>query len=175
MNTLGTRLNDGSHEVTVGGLSRHDLKSELNSRQVQLNAHAQVLLDNSVFDDAATKQAIVVIERRVSDLGLPDGGTLSQIFNAAQKYGLALCPPTTGPYLRLSMTQQESSTDSVMSRGQAPEGSFTVAAHALGDDDEYPKGFYLRVVDGQPWLRGYRCDDRHLWAPDDRFIFQLHA
>lgn len=152
MNILGTRPNDGSHEVTVGGLSRHDLKSELSARQIQLNSHAQVLLDNAVFDDATTKQAIVVLERSVSDLGLPDGGTLSQIFNAAQKYGLALCPPTTGPYLHLAMTKQESSTDSVMNRGHAPEGSCTVAAHAFGDDDKYPKGFYLRVVNGQQWL-----------------------
>ncbi|HJX79605.1 hypothetical protein [Glutamicibacter sp.] len=71
MNILGTRPNDGSHEVTVGGLSRHDLKSELSARQIQLNAHAQVLLDNAVFDDATTKQAIVVIERSVSGCAFP--------------------------------------------------------------------------------------------------------
>ena len=47
------------------------------------------------------------------------------------------------------------------------------ASDALSRDDEYPKGFYLRVVDGRAWLRGYRCDDGHSWSPDDRFIFQL--
>lgn len=47
------------------------------------------------------------------------------------------------------------------------------ASEAPSRDDEYPKGFYLRVVDGRAWLRGYRCDDGHSWSPDDRFIFQL--
>lgn len=173
MNNLNIRLDEDSLEITVGGLSRFDLNAELSTQHIQLNAHAQILLEDEVFDDASTQQVITVVERRVSDLGLSGGGTLSQIFAAAQEHGLKLCPPTTGPYLRLAMTEQVSTTDLVMSRGRAPEGSFTVAARTLSDDDEFPKGFYLRVVDGQPWLRGYRCDDVHLWSPDDRFIFQL--
>lgn len=174
MNILDARLDGGSLEVTVGGLSRDDLNSALSSQQIQLNAHAQTLLDDAAFDDANTQQVITVVERSVSHLGLTDGGTLSHVLDAAQKHGLKLCPPTAGPYIRLAMAQQESSTDLVMSRGRAPEGSYTVAAPTLRDDDEYPKGFYLRAVNGQPWLRGYRCDDMHLWSPDDQFIFQLH-
>lgn len=174
MNNLDTRLDGGALEVTVGGLSRDDLNLALSSQQIELNAHAQILLDDAVFDDANTQQVITVGERSVSHLGLPDGGTLSQVFDAAQERGLKLCPPIAGPYIRLAMAQQESSTDLVMSRGRAPEGSYTVAAQTLSDDDEYPKGFYLRAVNGQPWLRGYRCDDMHLWSPDDQFIFQLH-
>ena len=33
----------------------------------------------------------------------------------------------------------------------------------LRADHDYPKGFYLRVVDGVTWLRGYRCDDEYVW------------
>lgn len=174
MNNLDTRPDGDSLEVTVGGLSRYDLIAALNSQQIQLNAHALILLDDAVFDDTNKQHVISMVERSVSDLGLPDGGTLKQVFDAAQEHGLKLCPPTAGPYLRIAMTKQESSTDFVMSRGHAPDGSYTVAAPTLSDDDEYPKGFYLRAVNGQLWLRGYRCDGLHRWSPDDQFIFQLH-
>ena len=65
----------------------------------------------------------------------------------------------TGPYLRMALNEQVASRDSVMSSGRAPDGALTVAAEALSKDDEAPKGFYLRLVDGQAWLRGYRCDE----------------
>ena len=159
-------------EVSVGGLSRGELKVEFSSRGIRLNAHALVLLGDAVFDDPGMPQPITVVGCRVGDLGLPRGGSLSHVFSAARECGMELCPPTAGPYLRLAMTGQASSRDPVMSRGHAPDGSFTVAAPRL-HDDEFPKGFYLRVIEGTPWLRGYRCDDSHLWSPDDRFIFRL--
>ncbi|MGL3804619.1 hypothetical protein ACSYDW_00820 [Paeniglutamicibacter sp. R2-26] len=164
---------EGSLEVSVGGLSRGELNAEFRSRGIQLNAHALVLLADAVFDDPGMPQPITVVGRRVGDLGLPVGGSLSHVLSAARECGMELCPPTAGPYLRLAMTGQVSSCDPVMSRGHAPDGSFTVAAPRLRDDDEFPKGFYLRVVEGTQWLRGYRCDDTHFWSPDDRFIFQL--
>jgi hypothetical protein len=34
-------------------------------------------------------------------------------------------------------------------------------------------GPYLRVIDGCPWLRGYRCDLTYGWNPDDRFVFAI--
>jgi hypothetical protein len=146
--------------------------SDLSSCGVLVNGHAETLLQDLVLDDQASR-SVVVTERTVAELGLPTGATLSQIFQAAQQQGLSLCPVDTGPYLRMALNEQVASRDSVMSSGRAPDGGLTVAAEAASKDDEYPKGFYLRVVDGQSWLRGYRCDDKHTWSPDDRFIFQL--
>jgi hypothetical protein len=159
-------------EIAVGGLSRTELMSRLNSRGVLLNAHAETLLEDAVFDQRAIR-AIEVTERTVADLGLPDGVTLPQILERAQQRGLLLCPADTGPYLRMALSQQATSLDSVMSSGKAPAGALTVAAETLSADDDYPRGFYLRVVDGQAWLRGYRCDDEHPWSADDRFVFRL--
>ena len=159
-------------EIAVGGLTRAALRSRLNSRCVLLNAHAETLLEDAVFDERAIR-AIVVTQRTVADLGLPDGVTLPQILDGAQQQGLLLCPADTGPYLRMALSEQATSLDSVMSSGRAPTGAITVAAETLSDDDNYPKGFYLRVVDGQAWLRGYRCDDEHPWSADDRFVFRL--
>lgn len=159
-------------EVSVGGLSRRQLMTSLTSRGILVNGHAETLLEDVAFRDRSPRP-VMVAERTVAELGLPGGATLPQIFEVAQQQGLLLCPVDTGPYLRLALNGQVESCDSVMSSGRAPDGGLTVAAEVLSHDDEYPKGFYLRVVDGQAWLRGYRCDDEHMWSPDDRFIFQL--
>lgn len=158
-------------EVAVGGLSGPELASRLAARGILLNAHAVTLLENAVFDEREV-EAVVLAERTVAELGLVDGATLPEIFGAARAQGLGLCPADTAPYLRLAVSAQEAAPDSVMSSGRAPAGSLTVAAEPLSDDVEYPKGFYLRVVDGQAWLRGYRCDDEHVWSPADRFVFR---
>ena len=135
-------------EISVGGLSRVELMSRLSSRSVLVNAHAETLLKDAVFDKRATR-AISVTERTVTDLGLHDGVTLPQILESAKQHGLLLYPADTGPYLRMALSEQATSLDSVMSSGRAPAGALTVAADTLSDDADYPKGFYLRVVDGQ--------------------------
>lgn len=156
----------------MGGLSRSDLLAALKRSDIQLNQYATTLLDHPSFDDA-TAETVEIVDRTPADLGLPNGAVLSQIFAAAHDRGLFLCPAATGPYLRLLLTQQDSAPDSVMSNGRAPSGSITVASAPLDADDEYPKGFYLRVVDGVRWLRGYICDDLHLWSPNDRLAFRI--
>ncbi|MUK02965.1 hypothetical protein GM708_14165 [Vibrio cholerae] len=159
-------------EVRVGGLTRSQLMSSLKVRGILLNDHAETLLKDVVPDDL-TSRRVVVTERTVAELGLTSGATLTNIFKGAQAQGLLMCPADTGPYLRMALNEQMTSRNSVMSSGRAPDGAFTVAAEPPNHDDEYPKGFYLRVVNGQAWLRGYRCDNEHTWSPDDRFIFQL--
>ncbi|WP_130412818.1 hypothetical protein [Xylanimonas ulmi] len=78
----------------------------------------------------------------------------------------------TGPYLRLAFDDQAAAPDAVMPSGRAPSGSVTVASEPVEADHDFPKGFYLRVVDGTAWLRGYMCDNQHVFAPNDRFAFQ---
>ncbi|MHA7281768.1 hypothetical protein [Arthrobacter sp. TMS2-4] len=46
-----------------------------------------------------------------------------------------------------------------------------IASEPVSEDVEYPKGFYLRIVDGQSWLRGYRCDATYVWSPEQRVAF----
>lgn len=158
-------------EVAIGALSRAELRTALSTRSIRLNVHAETMLDSQLFDDHHAR-IITVTERTVADLGRPRGASLTDIFELGQRQGLLLCPADTGPYLRLALTNQVASTDVVISAGKAPNGSLTVASEPLSDYDEYPKGFYLRVVDGHAWLRGYRCDDQHIWSPEDRFVFR---
>jgi hypothetical protein len=158
----------------VGGLTRKDLRKRLHSHGILLNAHAETLIAHQVFD-RRDPQEIIVVDCAVGDLQLPAGGTLPEVYAAARACGLSLCPPDTGPYLRLAMMRQENAPDSVMSAGRSPAGALKVAAARLSDDLEFPTGFYLRVVDHRHWLRGYRCDDEYRFSPDDRFAFQVRT
>lgn len=162
------------HRLEVGGLSRAQLADTLSSRGVQLNAYAETLLDD-VVSDRRVPETLDVVVRSIGKLGLTEGAALPRIFTVAREQGLRLCPPDTGPYLGLVLGEEFSSPDAVKSSGRAPTGAVTVASAPLSDDHEYPKGFYLRVVDGRPWLRGYRCDGAHQWAPTDRFAFRVPA
>ncbi|MNW34738.1 hypothetical protein D3C74_117190 [compost metagenome] len=116
-------------------------------------------------------QKVTVVSRNLRQLGLEVGATLTQVLERAVSVGLKLCPAMTGPYMRLDFLDQASSNNSVLSDGKKPADSLTVASAAPGDQ-EFPRGFYLRMVDGVPWLRGYRCDDAHGFTLDDTFIFQ---
>lgn len=156
--------------LRIDTLPRPRLLETLRRRGVSLNQSAETLLGNAVFDHPEPR-SVTVVERSISDLGLTDGAVLPTIFEAAQAIGLDLCPPTVGPYLRLALQSQPTAPDSIMSNGRAPSASLTVASAPLRGDDDYPKGFYLRVVDNRPWLRGYRCTDEYAWDAGDSFVF----
>jgi hypothetical protein len=158
--------------IVVGGLISGDLSARLAAAGVLLNAHAETLLAAATADGVTEPEEVVIARRSVRDLGLLGGGTLPEIYKRAAADGLRLCPPTTGAYLRLAIRDQASAPDSVLSAGRAPSGSLTIAAPRLRDDHEFPAGLYLRVVDGRRWLRGYRCDDEHVWSADDTFVFR---
>lgn len=158
-------MTDPALQLLVGGLSRDELRQRLEASAIQLNAHAETLLEHSCFDERAP-EVVTVTQRRVDDLSLPEGGTLPAVIAAALRQDLQLCPPETGPYLRLAMTSQPKAPDSVLSAGRVPTGALHVVSAPLSAYHEFPKGFYLRAVDGVSWLRGFRCDDEYVWPPE---------
>lgn len=160
--------------VRVGGLTRPDLRSALATAGVRLNASAETLLDDPLFasTEAETVATVEIVQLTVGQLGLIIGATLPQILASAREHDLMLCPPFTGPYLRLATPDQPKAPDSEMSNGRPPTGAVHVASERLRAEYDYPRGFYLRVVEGTPWLRGFRCSDDAPWSPDDRFAFR---
>lgn len=156
--------------VRIGGQSRDVLRHRLREAGVRLNAHAETLLEHPVFD-APEEQDLRFVERTVHELGLTAGGTLPEVFEAARAQGLELCPEISGPFLRLATMDQHNAPDSVLSAGRAPTGAIHIASEPLSDDEAYPKGFYLRVVDSEVWLRGYRCDNTYEWGAEQRMAF----
>lgn len=157
--------------VLVGGCSRGELVRRLTEADIRLNEHAETLLADGVFDGVTEPYRIELSFLTVAELGFPEGARLDDCVAAARAVGLRRCAVEVAPYLRLAYLNQPSATDSDMHGGRAPSGSVTVASPPLRADDSYPKGFYLRVVDGIAWLRGYRCDADFRFSPGDRFVF----
>lgn len=163
---VGTRI------VEIGGLTKSQLIQKLQQYSILMNDYGERLLTDDRFTTSDTKYRLQTVELAVGNLGFPDGATTVQIFKRANELGLELCPHELGPHLRLEyLDQPEGYSGSSLQRNQAPSGSITIASEILTEDDDFPKGFYLRRVNDVLWLRGYRADHLHVWNPYDHFIF----
>ncbi|MBE5766959.1 MAG: hypothetical protein E7335_07350 [Clostridiales bacterium] len=98
---------------------------------------------------------------------------MDAVIQKAASLGLKPCHPAMGLYLRLAWKTQANSKNTALSgQHRAPDGAVTVLSLPLEKDDVFPKGLYLRSVDGKLWLRGYVCDNLHLWSAEDLFAFE---
>jgi hypothetical protein len=158
--------------VTIGGLSKAELLQQLQNSHVSLNELADRLFASGHFTTAQTRHSLTTVELTVRDLGFPHGVTTAELYARAAALGLGLCPLELGPHFRLSyLNQPEGYWGQPLRPHQAPCGSITVASEPLIQDDDFPKGFYVRRIEGELWLRGYRSGPEHVWAADDHLLF----
>lgn len=157
--------------VKVGGHTKSQLIQNLKQGSILLNEFAEKLFADDKFTVSDEKYSVSTVELKVRNLGYSEGATIPQIYKKANQLGLELCPLELGPYLRIEYLDQPEGNSNTYQQNKAPYGSITVASKILTDDHNFPKGFYLRKIDGTLWLRGYVCDDTHIWEPDDHFIF----
>ncbi|WP_176463548.1 helicase [Oceanobacillus manasiensis] len=158
--------------IEMGGLTKSQLNYKLQQHSISMNEFAEILIADEKFTASNTRCTVKTVELTVMDLGFPKGATLPEIFGRVSELGLGLCPVELGPYLRLYyLNQPEGYKGKHIQPGQAPTGSITIASEVIREDDEYPKGFYLRNINGVLWLRGYVADDLHVWNPEDHFVF----
>ncbi|MGG1791939.1 helicase [Bacillus mycoides] len=158
--------------VEVGGLTKSQLIQKLQQYSILMNEYGERLLADDKFTTSNTKYSLQTVELTVIDLGFPDGANTAQLFKRASELGLELCPLELGPQLRLEYLEQpEGYFGNASQQHQAPSGSITIASEILTKDDDFPKGFYLRQINGVFWLRGYIADHLHVWKPEDHFIF----
>ncbi len=106
-------------------------------------------------------EQVDLVQFSVEQLGLARGATLQEIFNQANKLDLELCPPQTGPELRLSYTDQPN------------EEYLRIAMDPITDSDGDPHLFVVRWYDSEPWLdSGYgRLVSK--WYGSDTFGFRV--
>ncbi len=157
--------------LQVGGIPKADLRRRLRAQGVELNALAEEFFEDDRFTIAETPYRVVALELSVSDLGFPDGATMPQILQEARRQSLVPCPAELGPHFRLHWQDQpEGHIGQVATSHRAPPMSVTVVSAPISEDDHFPKGFYLRRIEGLLWLRGYRSDDTHLWSPADHLV-----
>ena len=161
-----------SHLVRIGGTSKPELLRQLGEAGVQLNAHALTLFADTRFTPAAAGSTVEIIQVSVASLGFAEGATYSALVERARLAGWFEGPLELGPHLRLALLDQpEGAIGRSAEQGRAPPGAITIASPSLDEEDEFPKGFYLRRIEGTLWLRGYRSWSGHIWGPDDSFAF----
>jgi hypothetical protein len=159
--------------VTIGGLRKAELLVELRDRAISLNESAERLFASALFTTSPERYSISIAELAVEDLGFSRGATIGEIIDRAASRGLGCCPLELGAHLRLQyLDQPEGFIGQPARKHQAPVGSITILSEPLDADDDFPKGFYLRRIDGVLWLRGYCSGADHVWVPDDRLVFQ---
>lgn len=160
--------------IQVGGLTRSEILEELQANAVALNESAQQLLASDLFTTSATRYSVTTVELTVREFGLPQGAAITEIYARAAALGLGLCPLELGPHFRLQyLDQSEGYWGKPVRQHRAPSGSITIASEKLTEEDDFPKGFYLRRIKGVLWLRGYYSGPEYVWEPDDHFIFRL--
>jgi hypothetical protein len=158
--------------IVLGGASKEDLLARLQDAEVKLNDHARALFAHEKFVTSPDVARVETRQLSVAQLGFAEGAVIDQVYDRAAALGLALCPLELGPHLRLQYLEQpECHNGFPATQHRAPPGSLTVASRELTSDDEIPKGFYLRRIEGVLWLRGYSSGADHLWSADDQFVF----
>ncbi len=158
--------------VQIGGETKAELQARLAQNGVELNEAAKVLFASDRFVTSDVRTYVRTVELQVRNLGFPLGATTSDVFTSALRLGLRLCPMELGPHLRLQLLDQpEGFLGQPVWEHRAPPGSIAIASEILSDDDEFPKGFYLRRIKGTLWLRGYWSGPEHICDPEDHFVF----
>ncbi|HUQ70820.1 MAG TPA: hypothetical protein VM165_14920 [Planctomycetaceae bacterium] len=160
----------------VGGLSKPNLLAKLAANRIELNESARRIIDSDQFLASNFSKLVTTVELAARDLGFPEGATTVAIHENALDRRLCLCSLEVGPYFRLHhIDQPEGAKEEAVRRHRAPPGSITVASMPPSADDDFPKGFYVRRIDGVLWLRGYRASADHVWDADDHFLFALRS
>lgn len=157
--------------IKNASLTKLALLNELDTSNIKLNEYAHQIINSERFKPDQLAPSITIIECSLSDLGLTGGGNFNQINAAIIKFNLSYCPIEFAPFIRLAYLEQtESKVNTV---NQNPHGAITIFSETLSEDEDFPRGLYLRNFEGSNWLRGYCCSNDYLWASDARMIFQV--
>ena len=161
-------------EVKIFPVEKSKLFDYLEKNRIMVNESCRryILHENFKFSEREfTKQIIITT---LEEMGFTKPCTLMEIFRKAKSIGYDLCDYNLGVYLRLAFLNQVNSKNSILSgQHKSPNSSIQVVSNPVEEDDEFPKGLYLRKVDNQLWLRGFRCDFLHEFEISNEMAFEL--
>lgn len=145
----------------------------LKAHGILTNRYAEKYISHPCFaarEPGEMTAAIISLE----ELGLDRGASLNELFQYIRGTQFSPCPPDTAFFLRLAWTDQPQSQNSILTgTHSSPDQAVTVLSNLLERDDSFPKGLYLRKVDGNLWLRGYVCDSAFRFPGEA--LFALHV
>ena len=137
---------------------KNQLMNKLEEHNVIINPYAQEFFLHPTFSTDHTREMTIAIAS-LREIGLENGASLNEIFQQIEKMCLKPCPINTGLFLRITWKSQPKSQNSILSgTHSSPDQAVVVLSEPIEIDDAFPKGLYLRNVDGKLWLRGYVCD-----------------
>lgn len=146
--------------VEIGGKSAEQLTHELEAAGINISDYAKDMLKSRDFA-VGKREEITLIRLTVADLGFSSYATPDQIYTRAQKLGLELCPPDTGPNYRLKYQDQ-------------PMNEWVyVGMKQIADRYGNPYVFYLERSGGGLWLDSYWANPDYEWGPRSKFVFRL--
>jgi hypothetical protein len=159
--------------VRVGGASKAELLRRLEAHAVRLNEHAQILFAKEWFAPAPVGTDIDTVEVSVADLG----------HGRAHRWRGSSTPRRhpAWPLVRSSSASTCGCSGWTSPKAMSAErrraiahrpASITVVSDPPPEADA-PQGFYLRTIEGTPWLRGFVSGPDHVWSPDDRLVFAV--
>lgn len=151
---------------------KDQIMTRLEEHHVQINPYAREFFLHPAFSTSQPGEMTIAVAS-LQEIGLAHGGTLQEIFQQIGKCQLKPCPANAGLFLRLAWHHQPQSRSSVLSgTHRSPEQAVVVLSEPVEKDDAFPKGLYLRNVDGTLWLRGYVCDASYRFSCHDLFAFE---
>lgn len=133
-------------------------------RRRYLTDCARRMLPMVIFGTAPAEMLLVV--RRVSDLGFTEPASYRDICERARMLGLALCPAEVGLMLRLELSSKRKG------------GWLVIAMKPILVGERDPRIFALGYCHWGRWgllLCGADARDARKWPLDERFVFQLLA
>lgn len=130
------------YHIEIGGKTAEELERELTEKNIQVSDYARSMMNSPDFTTTKEPEQADLIRLKVKDLGFPDGATTDQIYAKAEKMGLELCPPETGPHLRLKLDNQPQ------------DDYFWVGMKQIAASDGDPRVFHLRRT---VWRAVARC------------------
>ena len=156
----------------MGNISKDQILNTLEEHSICINRYAKEFFSHPRFRVESERRITVTIAA-LSEIGFDNGATLTEVLQRLPDLGLKPCPPETGPFLRLVWTDQPKSSSAILTgTHEAPDRAVTVLSDILEHNDAFPKGLYLRNVDGVLWLRGYICDSEYRFPGDAMFAFE---
>lgn len=158
-------LGGESEKKLISGLEKRE-KSE-GSGKIYVSGHAKSMLKNKDFFTLKNKERVKLLKLKVRDLGFPSGATTEEIYKRAAELGMELCPPETGPRLRLNY-------EKIFKREQPRGEYFLIAMKQIAGSGGYMNVFRVRWSDdGKPWLDADWAGPEDGWDPGGGFVFRL--
>jgi len=160
-----------SFALEIGGMTAEEMGNALDREKINVAPYARSMLRNKEkFVNPVNKrekerkgetEILDLVRLRVRDLGFTSRPpTTTELFARAKEFGLDLCPPETGPFLRLADKDQSL-------------GWCYIGMEPVTDSDGFPDVFSLARYGGELWLRSIWADPDYQWDLGIQFVFRV--